>query len=105
MTTQEKQNYIDQKIAEFDKKFVRRSVFGVSIGAIDSFAGSGEKQVHDFLTTALQGLVEVAKERVKNIGLEKERGSYSKMANFYRKEALDLVLALLDELSSSNKTQ
>lgn len=55
-----------------------------------------------FLTSALTGLVKRIEEDVKSIDLEKEKGSYSKLANFYRKETLDLVVELLQNYQSNN---
>lgn len=52
-------NEIVKKVVEdFKKKFVTRSAFGVSIGAIDSFAGTAEDQVDEWLTTTLLAALE-----------------------------------------------
>ena len=58
----EKETYFSQALKdgldEFEKKFVRKSAFGVSIGAIDNFNERAENQVKSFLTSFAQKIKE-----------------------------------------------
>lgn len=76
-----KHNLVEEKIEEFKKKFVRESVFGVSIGAIDSFAGSCEKQVNQYLESAFTELYQAGQKDMleRCIGEVKRLRVYGKM--------------------------
>ena len=53
---------------EFEKKFVRKSAFGVSIGAIDNLNETGEQQVKSFLAQhdkeMIEAVIEAIQERI-----------------------------------------
>ena len=51
-------DYLEKVNEEFEKKFITKSVFGVSIGAIDNLNESGKEQVLFFLRTAITTAVQ-----------------------------------------------
>jgi len=63
---------ITAKVLEFREKFVRESAFGVSIGAIDSFEGTGQKQVETWIE---QALLDVRRETIEE-EKESKDGAY-----------------------------
>ena len=65
MPPQSIQEHKEKVLKTFRDKFVRQSAFGVTIASLNGFHGSGEQQVMDFLSRALDEAYKAGTESVK----------------------------------------